>query len=53
VFSDDKHYVAPSPRPQLRILEPDPEDREAFIEVSRDALSIRGYQSYRCNDYSL
>ena len=53
MFSDDKRYVAASPRPELRIIEPDPLSRESFIEVSRDALSIRGYQSYRCNDYSL
>lgn len=51
--TDDKHYVAPSSRPQLRILEPDPHNREAYVEVSRDALTIRGYQSCRCGDYSL
>ncbi|XP_076806786.1 vacuolar protein sorting-associated protein 41 homolog isoform X1 [Clavelina lepadiformis] len=43
----------PSQRPQLRIIEPDPNNKESYIEVSRDALSIRGYQNYRCSDYSL
>nr|NP_001071945.1 zinc finger protein [Ciona intestinalis]BAE93330.1 zinc finger protein [Ciona intestinalis] len=44
---------AGSTRPQLRILEPNAADKESFTELSRDALSIRGYQTYRCKDYSL
>ena len=38
------------PRPNLRILQPSMDDHE---EVSNDALSIRGFQEYRCNDYHL
>nr|CAB3267642.1 Vacuolar protein sorting-associated protein 41 [Phallusia mammillata] len=42
-----------SKRPELRILEPDRKNRDGYVEISRDALSIRGFQSFRCNDYSL
>ncbi len=37
-------------RPHLRILEP---SATSYDEVSNDALSIRGFQGYRCNDYHL
>ncbi|XP_077978241.1 vacuolar protein sorting-associated protein 41 homolog [Glandiceps talaboti] len=37
-------------RPQLRIIEPKMDDYE---EISSDALSIRGFQEYRPNDYHL
>ena len=39
-----------SNRPHLRILEP---NMDYYDEVSNDALSIRGFQEYRCNDYHL
>ncbi|XP_060554893.1 vacuolar protein sorting-associated protein 41 homolog isoform X2 [Ruditapes philippinarum] len=39
-----------SNRPNLRIVDA---FMEYFEEVSNDALSIRGYQHYRCNDYHL
>ena len=39
-----------SSRPHIRILEPLMHNYE---EVSNDALSIRGFQEYRCNDYHL
>ncbi|CAG5117731.1 unnamed protein product, partial [Candidula unifasciata] len=41
-------YVAS--RPHLQILEP---HMKSFEEISNDALSIRGFQEYRCNDYHL
>lgn len=41
-----------SERPQLIILEPDPIDG-GYDEISCDALSVRGYQTYKCNNYSL
>ena len=37
-------------RPQLRIIEP---HMHYYDELSNDALSIRGFQGYRCNDYHL
>ncbi|XP_035827939.1 vacuolar protein sorting-associated protein 41 homolog isoform X2 [Aplysia californica] len=37
-------------RPHLQILEP---HMNYFEEISNDALSIRGFQEYRCNDYHL
>ena len=37
-------------RPYLQILDP---HMKKFEEVSSDALSIRGFQEYRCNDYHL
>ncbi len=37
-------------RPHLRVIEP---NMEYYDEVSNDALSIRGFQEYRCNDYHL
>ncbi|XP_078486884.1 zinc finger protein isoform X2 [Ciona intestinalis] len=49
----EEDIEAGSTRPQLRILEPNAADKESFTELSRDALSIRGYQTYRCKDYSL
>ena len=39
-----------SQRPNLRILEA---HMDYYEELSNDALSIRGYQEYRCNDYHL
>ncbi|XP_045167945.2 vacuolar protein sorting-associated protein 41 homolog isoform X2 [Mercenaria mercenaria] len=39
-----------SSRPNLRIVDA---HMEYFEELSNDALSIRGYQNYRCNDYHL
>ncbi|XP_039266626.2 vacuolar protein sorting-associated protein 41 homolog isoform X1 [Styela clava] len=50
--SSGKPTNKPSERPQLRILDPDPSGG-GYDEMSSDALSIRGYQTYRCNDYSL
>ena len=35
-------------RPHLRILDP---KMDFCDELSNDALSIRGFQEYRCNDY--
>ena len=37
-------------RPQLRIVEP---HMHYYDEVTNDALSIRGFQRYKCNDYHL
>ncbi|KAK2146463.1 hypothetical protein LSH36_606g03004 [Paralvinella palmiformis] len=37
-------------RPQLRIIEP---HMHYYDEVTNDALSIRGFQRYKCNDYHL
>ena len=37
-------------RPNLRIVEP---HLEYYEELSNDALSIRGYEQYRINDYHL
>ncbi|ESO87990.1 hypothetical protein LOTGIDRAFT_126722, partial [Lottia gigantea] len=37
-------------RPHLQILEP---HMEYYEEISNDALSIRGFTEYRCNDYNL
>ncbi|CAH1788445.1 unnamed protein product [Owenia fusiformis] len=37
-------------RPHLRIIEP---HMDYYDELSNDALSIRGFQEYRCNDYHL
>jgi len=37
-------------RPHLQVLEP---HLKHFEEISNDALSIRGFQEYRCNDYHL
>ena len=37
-------------RPHLRIIDP---KMDYYDEVSNDALSIRGFQEYRCNDYHL
>ncbi|XP_041366904.1 vacuolar protein sorting-associated protein 41 homolog [Gigantopelta aegis] len=37
-------------RPHLRILEP---EMNTSKEISNDALSIRGFEEYRCNDYHL
>ena len=37
-------------RPNLRIIDP---NMDVYDEVSNDALSIRGFQEYRCNDYHL
>lgn len=37
-------------RPHLQILEP---HMKHFEEISNDALSIRGFEEYRCNDYHL
>ena len=37
-------------RPHLRILEI---GMNYGYEVTNDALSIRGFQEYRCNDYHL
>ncbi len=39
-----------SNRPHLRLLDP---NFDYYDEVSNDALSIRGFQEYRCNDYHL
>ncbi|XP_052801970.1 vacuolar protein sorting-associated protein 41 homolog isoform X2 [Mya arenaria] len=39
-----------SSRPNLRIVDP---HLNYYEEVSNDALTIRGYQNYRCNDYHL
>ena len=39
-----------APRPTLRIIVP---HMDYFIEESNDALSIRGFPEYRCNDYHL
>ena len=39
-----------SQRPNLRILEA---HMEHYEELSNDALSIRGYQNLRSNDYHL
>ncbi|XP_074658816.1 vacuolar protein sorting-associated protein 41 homolog [Tubulanus polymorphus] len=39
-----------SPRPHLRILAP---EIVSYEELSNDALSIRGFNLYRCNDYHL
>uniref|UniRef100_A0A8C4NBS6 Vacuolar protein sorting-associated protein 41 homolog n=1 Tax=Eptatretus burgeri TaxID=7764 RepID=A0A8C4NBS6_EPTBU len=44
------HGKGVASRPQLRILHPLDDDYE---ELSCDALSIRGYQNYRCRDYHL
>ena len=40
-------------RPQLRIIEAVADTNDAYTEVSRDALSVLGFQNYRCCDYSL
>ncbi len=37
-------------RPHLRVIEP---SMDYYDEISNDALSIRGFQEYRCNDYHL
>ncbi|XP_069111688.1 vacuolar protein sorting-associated protein 41 homolog [Argopecten irradians] len=37
-------------RPHLQVVKPSLNDYE---EVSNDALSIRGFQEYKCNDYHL
>ncbi|KAK6166083.1 hypothetical protein SNE40_022857 [Patella caerulea] len=37
-------------RPHLQVLEP---HMDYFEEISNDALSIRGFEEYRCNDYHL
>lgn len=37
-------------RPQLKIITPFPDDYQL---VTSDALSMRGFQSYRPNDYHL
>ena len=37
-------------RPHLRIIDP---NMDFYDEISNDALSIRGFQGYRCNDYHL
>lgn len=39
-----------SERPQLRIIAP---HMDYYEELSNDALSIRGFTEYRCNDYHL
>lgn len=37
-------------RPNLRIIEP---NMQYYEEILNDALSIRGFQEYRANDYHL
>lgn len=37
-------------RPYLRVIDP---NMDFYDEISNDALSIRGFQGYRCNDYHL
>ncbi|XP_078703981.1 vacuolar protein sorting-associated protein 41 homolog isoform X2 [Branchiostoma floridae x Branchiostoma belcheri] len=50
VMEENEDGSQTSARPQLRILEPHMDTHE---EISSDALSIRGFQEYRCNDYHL
>ena len=49
-LSAQVHGKGVASRPQLRILHPLDDDYE---DLSCDALSIRGYQNYRCRDYHL
>ncbi|XP_033100786.1 vacuolar protein sorting-associated protein 41 homolog [Anneissia japonica] len=47
---DSNESDSESQRPQLKILDPKPDDYEI---VSSDALSIRGFQMYEANNYHL
>lgn len=51
VSSDQVNARDHAQRPQLRLISPNGKDGP--LEVAADALSIRGFQEYRCNDYHL
>lgn len=48
--NDEQDEHTGGSRPQLRVLEPLPDD---CLEQSSDILTVRGFPSYRCADYSL
>ena len=51
VGPDQNNEKGRAQRPQLRVISPYP--KTGPLEVAADALSIRGFEEYRCNDYHL
>ena len=48
--SDQESARGHAQRPQLRLIS---QNKDEVLEVAVDALSIRGFSEYRCNDYHL